>query len=338
MLSKTIETFRGEAKRQEVQIGDERFFLETPNIGLRKQPAPIDIVLLGQDADAVSSSKSVYNGTSSRVRYPEGMTDFHRREFIELVYIFEGTYHFFTETEELIFEAKELCLVDPELLYRESTQREAYTAVFVCMSRSFFDSMFLTQLDEQKTLASFVWNALYHAKNGKGYLHLDTNGETEEIEDCLESIAEEIRTHKSGYSFICKGYMLRLFEMLTPKLYPVLQTKDQQAFQQQLYETVLSYMSEHVGTVTLTELSEEFHFQKDYFNRLLKKHTGQSFREVRQRLRMKRAAYLLRHTSLPVAELAEQTGYQSATHFYEAFTKEYHMTPAAYRESAQKSN
>ncbi len=55
MLSKTIETFRGEAKRQEVQIGDERFFLETPNIGLRKQPAPIDIALLDQDADAVSS-------------------------------------------------------------------------------------------------------------------------------------------------------------------------------------------------------------------------------------------------------------------------------------------
>ena len=49
------------------------------------------------------------------------------------------------------------------------------------------------------------------------------------------------------------------------------------------------------------------------------------------RWRMHRAARLLRGQRLPVEEVAEQVGYETAASFSKAFKRSYGVSPAAYR-------
>ena len=37
-----------------------------------------------------------------------------------------------------------------------------------------------------------------------------------------------------------------------------------------LFEEITDYMENHLTQISITGLSEEFHFQEDYFNRLIK--------------------------------------------------------------------
>ena len=50
-----------------------------------------------------------------------------------------------------------------------------------------------------------------------------------------------------------------------------------------LFEEITDYMENHLTQISITGLSEEFHFQEDYFNRLIKTQTGLTYTEYLQR-------------------------------------------------------
>ena len=51
---------------------------------------------------------------------------------------------------------------------------------------------------------------------------------------------------------------------------------------------------------------ERFHFQRDYFNRLIRKKTGMTYSEYLQNIRLEQAKRLLIETELTISEISEQ--------------------------------
>ena len=94
---------------------------------------------------------------------------------------------------------------------------------------------------------------------------------------------------------------------------------------------VLQYIQYHYATVTLQELSELFHYHPTYIGKAIKEETGKTFNELRQDLRLSRAADLLRHTDTPLQQVAMDLGYSDVSHFYRNFKSRYGMTPNQYR-------
>ena len=78
-------------------------------------------------------------------------------------------------------------------------------------------------------------------------------------------------------------------------------------------------------------MEASFHFQKDYFNRLIKKNTGMTYSEYLQNIRLSEAQKLLLHTEMSISDIAEHVGYHNKGYFYKIFTQKYGMTPAEYR-------
>ena len=84
---------------------------------------------------------------------------------------------------------------------------------------------------------------------------------------------------------------------------------------------------------TRRELADAVGFSEAHLARLFKGVTGQSLHRYHQELRRRRAAALLRDSTLSVAEVAEAVGCRSASHFTHWFKCQTGQTATAYRQT-----
>ena len=61
--------------------------------------------------------------------------------------------------------------------------------------------------------------------------------------------------------------------------------------------------------VSIEDLVNVFHFQKDYFNRLIRRHTGLTYSSFLQKIRLHKAEELLLNTKMPVKKIIQTVGY-----------------------------
>lgn len=95
---------------------------------------------------------------------------------------------------------------------------------------------------------------------------------------------------------------------------------------------MLQYLSEHyTGEVSLGSCAAALGFTPSYLSALFKAKTGATFHRYLLNLRLKQAEWLLRSTALPVARIAEESGFVSEKTFYRVFKEQYRMTPLQYR-------
>jgi AraC family transcriptional regulator len=95
---------------------------------------------------------------------------------------------------------------------------------------------------------------------------------------------------------------------------------------------VIEHMHDHLGDdVDLDGLAAVAAMSKFHFVRSFRAATGLTPHRYLTMLRMRRAAGLLRTTSLSIRQVASACGYQSPSRFASAFRREHGVSPARYR-------
>ena len=95
---------------------------------------------------------------------------------------------------------------------------------------------------------------------------------------------------------------------------------------------VMDYI--HAGLdrdISLTEAARTVYLSQSALSRLFQRCTGESFNHYVRRVRIERAAGLLRDTDLSVTSIALECGYSSPPVMNREFQTNYHSTPSAYR-------
>jgi two-component system response regulator YesN len=85
------------------------------------------------------------------------------------------------------------------------------------------------------------------------------------------------------------------------------------------------------GQLSLREVADHVHLNPSYFSALFKDQTQVTFSEYVTRSRIQNAKHLLIHTDLPITEVAEEVGYQTAKYFIKLFKEYEGITPSQYR-------
>ena len=97
-------------------------------------------------------------------------------------------------------------------------------------------------------------------------------------------------------------------------------------------DTVVGYLREHLADdVSLDDLAAQVDLSKFHLLRMFKKSTGSTPHQYLIGLRLGRAANLLRHSRLSVAQIAVACGYQSTGQFAAMFRRAYGVPPKDYR-------
>ena len=97
-------------------------------------------------------------------------------------------------------------------------------------------------------------------------------------------------------------------------------------------EMMRKYISEHLDTASLKELSDKFSLNQYYISELFHNHTGIGFQEYTQNERMKEAQRLLSSTHLGISAISSKVGYTSPSSFTRSFREKFGMSPKEFRE------
>lgn len=102
-------------------------------------------------------------------------------------------------------------------------------------------------------------------------------------------------------------------------------------------EIAKQYLAENLSkNISLEELANYCHISPFHFSRVFKIFTGHPVYQYLQLMRLKQAELLLA-TTLPVADIAFQSGFNSLDYFSAAFKKQYKLSPSAFRTSRKKT-
>lgn len=84
-------------------------------------------------------------------------------------------------------------------------------------------------------------------------------------------------------------------------------------------------------SLTLENVSDHIGFNPTYFSAFFKKETGKNFSEYLTELRMKNAKFYLISTTMDIADVAEEVGYNDLKYFSKLFKKATGINPSEYR-------
>ena len=97
-------------------------------------------------------------------------------------------------------------------------------------------------------------------------------------------------------------------------------------------QKIINYIEEHYyEPISAESLAEEIYFSSNTLRIMMKKQTGGTIHEYLTRVRLEKAAELLKYHDKKIGQVAKEVGYDSASYFCMKFSKDYGMSPLAYR-------
>lgn len=277
-------------------------------------------------SDSLSQERPLF----ARVPFPDGeKTALHQHNYLELAYIVSGEFHQEISGTDFCFREGELIITNQDTPHCEYLVETDCTILFLNIQNALFRTLFP---DRGRKISAFISDLLIEKKESYSYLHFvpRVSGElrTPEI---LQEIVREIRQKEPGSVHILPGLLVRLFAYLAREYHFQLKKDAQEQLKLLLYHDIEEFIRQNYQSVTIEMLQKKYHYNADYFNRLIKKYSGMTYLQLRQNVRMEAAIQLLEDTSMTVEEIAHHTGYENLGHFYRLFEEKYHMTPGEYR-------
>lgn len=101
----------------------------------------------------------------------------------------------------------------------------------------------------------------------------------------------------------------------------------------------ISYIREHYHEVlSLVDIAEYVHLNPDYFSRIFKEETGQTYIAYLTYFRLSKACEMLINSNYKVQEIAEAVGYANVSYFSTVFKKQYGCNPYEFRRGEKNLN
>lgn len=258
-------------------------------------------------------------------------TQAHVQDFVELAYVVKGELHQKIQEKEIVFYEGECCLIDKNCVHQDYLLNNDSVILFLCLRNDALTEIMDENFTTKKIIA-FLQTAFMEQKQLQQYVHFRPIGNSrKDIDHYFSLLIDELNNDQIGSQLIIKGLLLRIFRLLSTQYDFQLSRQQKKDMQWAVFADVCHYIRQNYRTVTIQELSEVFHFQEDYFNRLIKKRTGKTYCELLQEIRLYHAKQLLETSTMTVSEIAEEVGYHNKGYFYKLFYEKYGMKPGEFR-------
>ena len=147
------------------------------------------------------------------------------------------------------------------------------------------------------------------------------------LQTLLDLLQEENR-RDDEHTQQCRRDLLELL------LYTVARGKNSENMVSNQLHRSMQYLFQHFREdISLEEVARQSGYTPNYFSHLFHESTGEKFVELLGKLRLNYAKMLLQSTDLSITEVAEKSGFGSASALHRNFQKTMGLAPSKYRQS-----
>lgn len=172
-------------------------------------------------------------------------------------------------------------------------------------------------------LKTLFQNALYNIINILDELNFDI----EEMDNSKREYFQRIDETKSA------DELLHLLESIANQIYKLL-NNNQRSLNDTMIDKIIEYISEHYyEQLSLKQVADKFHFNYYYLSSYFSSHHKEGFNEYLNKIRVEKAAELLRNDGIAVSEISFMVGYSDHSYFCKVFKKFKKLTPSKYRKN-----
>ncbi len=285
---------------------------------------------MSAETDVVEAAKLLEAGKMIQVRPHTRFAHFpkHTHNYIEVIYMCAGSTHHVINGEDVILEQGELLFLSQTATQEIYPAEEGDIAVNFIILPEFFEFGLNMMEPEENQLRNFIIDCLRGANQTAGYLHFKV-ADILPIQNLVENLIWTIWNKQPNKRSINQVTMGLLFLQLMNYM-DKLET-DENAEQQRLMISVLSYIEQNYRDGELTLLANELHYDVYWLSKEIKRRTGKTYTELVQTKRLNQAAWLLASTGMSVMDVAIEVGYDNISYFHRIFQQKYGMTPRKYR-------
>lgn len=294
-----------------------------------------------------------YQGKNSHMYYlqPGGSRyDFplqpviHNHDYYELIYITEGIFTQHLEGSLFRLGAGDVALLNTRIHHCEGLETNC-RCLYLQLSPAFLQELLYTNPVQTGTHqhASRLFQRFCSPDKadtsdqaGVALVFRRTLNSQSPITEIPDKLSDILTKADWGYGFQIQALLLQLFQTLEnpEEYYSVILQTDSNS-DEIIYQTALHYIKERHGRLTRDELSSLLHYNPDYLNRVIRRHSGQSFKQLSQQILLSYVQKQLQTSDTPISELLESLDYSNKSHFYQIFRQTTGMTPLEYRAQYQ---
>lgn len=252
----------------------------------------------------------------------------HIYQYVLLTYCYSGEFKMTVDGAPVTLSAGDCLVADRHVPHGVAATGPNDFAVNIVLNDRFFDDHFLktaTRLGSKFALAlstrtsAHMDSRIYQSRNDELARCLVDRILCEKFDpaagsdDIIDSLAEALLTH-----------LLRTYEA-------DVRTQAELDQRQALIGRIREHVALNYREGNLGKMAEALGYDATYLSATVRQETGQTFKQLVNEERMKRAAMLLQGTHMTVADIAAEVGVSNLTQFYKRFREYAGCTPNDYR-------
>lgn len=255
------------------------------------------------------------------IHFPE-----HTHDYVEMVYMCEGTTTHIVNGSRILLERGELLFLNQSTTHEILEAGEGDIAVNFIVLPDFFSTILPSIGEEETPLRRFLVDCLCGQSSGAGYLHFRV-ANILPIQNLLENLLLALFEDTANRRKISQMTMTLLFLQLIGHT----ETLNTPNVEQALILRVLSYIETNYARGSLTELANQLHYDIYSLSREIRRRTGKTYTELLQEKRLAQAAFLLKNTDRNIDDIAGAVGYENMGYFHRIFKENFCVSPRNYR-------
>ena len=250
----------------------------------------------------------------------------HDHDFVEILYVIEGTGRHCVDGEEFTVKAGDLLFINYGSTHAFFVD-DKLVAYNLMIRVDYFTKNMIKDDNVFYMLALTSFEKIQHELNNRGPLVSFDYSERGDLANLFNNIEVELSQNQLGKSLILDSYINIILCKLFRKIFVKDSDKDLL-----IPQDILDYINEHFNEkISLSDLSQRCFYYPAYFSRLFKKAFNMSFTDYIMDIRLKHCCELLKNSDYTIDRIIEECGFSDRNTFYERFKNKYGCTPSEYR-------